>query len=77
MHLRHQGFLQKKFPEDTLCPLTTSEVDPSFGTHLRLDLLRALRQFRAHPGSHRAVAVWIPGGGASLRRPPTRDVRRG
>eukprot|EP00959_Pyramimonas_sp_CCMP1952_P005326 112270-Pyramimonas_sp.AAC.2 len=31
--LRHQGFLQTKLPEDTLCPFATSEVDPSFGTH--------------------------------------------
>eukprot|EP00976_Prorocentrum_cordatum_P096922 1190774-Prorocentrum_minimum.AAC.6 len=31
----HQGFLQTKFPEETSCPLTSSEVDPSSGTHER------------------------------------------
>eukprot|EP00959_Pyramimonas_sp_CCMP1952_P391535 8205197-Pyramimonas_sp.AAC.1 len=32
IHRRHQGYLQTKFPEHTSCPLTTSKLDPSFGT---------------------------------------------
>eukprot|EP00959_Pyramimonas_sp_CCMP1952_P415279 8701598-Pyramimonas_sp.AAC.1 len=48
IHLRHQGFLQTKVPEDTSCPLTTSEVDPSFGTRPsgRIKLYSTQRGYR-------------------------------